>query len=45
MRDPARQPLWSAATREYLDPDRAKLGATIQAVTARLFATYPGRAK
>ena len=44
MRDPARQQLWSAATREYLDPDRAKLGATIQGVTARLFATYPTRA-
>ena len=32
------------ATREFLDPDRAKIGATIQDVTARLFATYPGRA-
>ena len=44
MRTPARQQLWSAGTREYLDPDRAKLGATIQDVTARLFATYPTRA-
>jgi hypothetical protein len=44
MRTPARQQLWSAGTREYLDPDRTKLGATIQDVTARLFATYPTRA-
>ena len=44
MRTPARQQLWTAGTREFLDPDRAKLGATIQDVTARLFATYPTRA-
>jgi hypothetical protein len=34
--------IWAASTREYLDPDPANLGATIQSVTARLFATYPG---
>jgi hypothetical protein len=45
MRTPARQQLWSAGTREYLDPNRAVLGATIQGVTARLFATYPTRAR
>ena len=36
--------LWSASTREYLDPDPARLGGTILSVTSRLFATYPGRA-
>jgi Domain of unknown function (DUF4136) len=41
MRTPARQQLWSAATREYLEPDIAKLGATIKTVAARLFETYP----
>lgn len=41
MRNPARQQLWSAATREYLEPDIEKLGASIKAVAARLFATYP----
>ena len=45
MRNPAGQQLWSAATREFLDSDRAKIGATIKDVTARLFATYPTRAK
>ena len=34
-------PLWQASMREYLDPDPAKLGDTIQRVTAQLFATYP----
>jgi Domain of unknown function (DUF4136) len=43
IRNPARQQLWSAGTREFLEADRAKLGATIRSVTARLFATYPGR--
>jgi hypothetical protein len=44
MRGPtSSQRVWSASTREYLDPDRAKLGGTIQSVTARLFETYPGR--
>ena len=33
--------IWSASTREYVDP--ANLNSTIQSVTARLFATYPGR--
>ena len=33
--------IWSASTREYVDP--ASLESTIQSVTARLFATYPGR--
>ena len=45
MRNPAHQQVWSAISREYLDPDRAKLEATIQTVTERLFATYPGRAQ
>ena len=44
MRDAAHQQLWSAMSREYLDPDRAKLPATIQTVTERLFTTYPTRA-
>ena len=39
----ASQQIWQASTREHLDPDPAKLNATIEAVTARLFATYPGR--
>jgi len=39
------QQVWSASTREYLDPDRAKLSGTIQSVTGRLFNTYPGRKK
>ena len=43
MRNPASKQIWSASTREYLDPDRAKLKDTIQTVTARLFETYPGR--
>ena len=34
-------PLWQASMREHLDPDPAKLGDTIESVTARLFATYP----
>lgn len=37
------QEVWSAATRELLDPDPAKLSTTIRAVTGRLFETYPGR--
>ena len=37
----SRQEVWSAATRELLNPDPAKMSATIQAVTARLFETYP----
>ena len=41
MRTPARQQVWSAATREYLEPDIDKLGATIKTVAARLFETYP----
>jgi hypothetical protein len=45
MRDPAGHQLWSAGTREFLDPDRAKIAATIQGVTDRLFATYPTRAR
>jgi hypothetical protein len=39
------QQIWQASTREHLDPDPAKLNATVEAVTARLFATYPGRAR
>lgn len=41
MRNPARQQVWSAATREYLEPNIEKFGATIKTVTARLFETYP----
>ena len=41
MRTPARQQVWTAATREYLEADIEKLGATIKTVTARLFETYP----
>jgi hypothetical protein len=37
------QQLWSASTREFVDPDRAKLDETIRAVAARLFESYPGR--
>ena len=44
MRNPAHEQVWSAISREYLDSDRAKIEATIQAVTGRLFATYPTRA-
>ena len=39
----SQQEVWSAATRELLNPDPAKLSPTIQAVTARLFETYPKR--
>ena len=41
MRNAARQQVWTAATREYLDPNLEKFGATIRTVTARLFETYP----
>ena len=41
MRNASREEVWSAATREFLDTDPAKLSATIQGVTARLFETYP----
>lgn len=37
--------LWSAGTHEFLDSDRSKLGASVQTITERLFATYPGRAR
>lgn len=48
MRSPAgngtqSQQLWSASTRQFLDPDPARLGDTVRAVAARLFETYPGR--
>jgi hypothetical protein len=45
MRNPKREQVWSAISRAYLDPDRAKLEATIQTVAGRLFATYPTRAR
>jgi len=35
--------LWWASTREFVDPDPARLTDTIQSATARLFETYPGR--
>ena len=42
MRAPAtRAELWSAITREYVEPDQ--LAATVQRVAERLFATYPGK--
>ena len=34
--------LWSASTREFVDPDPTKVTPTIQAATAKIFATYPG---
>jgi Domain of unknown function (DUF4136) len=37
------QQLWSASTRELIDPDQTKLEGTIRTATARLFDTYPGR--
>jgi len=40
--DPAKQ-IWSASTREFLDPDAAKMGDTIKTATSRLFETYPTR--
>ena len=46
MRDAkTRAQLWSAGTHEYLDSDRSRLGASVEAVTERLFATYPGRTR
>jgi hypothetical protein len=46
MRDAkTRAQLWSAGTHEFLDSDRSKLGASVQAITELLFATYPGRAR
>ena len=42
MRAPkSRTELWTAITREYVEPDQ--LAATIQRVADRLFATYPTR--
>ena len=42
MRAPAtRAELWTAITREYVEPDQ--LAATVQRVAERLFATYPGK--
>jgi len=35
--------LWSASTREFVDPDPARMGDTIRGAAARLFETYPGR--
>jgi hypothetical protein len=40
--DPAKQ-IWSASTREFMDPDPARLAETIDTATARLFETYPTR--
>ena len=45
MRKPgAEERLWSASTREFIDPDPAKLDAAIRAIVVRLFTTYPTRA-
>jgi len=42
MRSPAtRGEIWSAITREYVEPDQ--LAATVQRVAERLFATYPAK--
>ena len=43
MRNKAQRQIWTAATREYVEPGIEKFGATIGAVTARLFETYPKR--
>lgn len=37
----SRQQIWSAITREHVDP--AQLEATVTRVAERLFATYPGK--
>jgi Domain of unknown function (DUF4136) len=37
------QQIWSASTREFIDPDPAKLNDTVHSATARLFETYPGK--
>ena len=37
------QQLWSASTREFVDPDPVKLDDTIRHAAAQLFDTYPGR--
>jgi len=43
MRNTANRQIWTAATREYVEPGIEKFGATIGAVAARLFETYPKR--
>jgi len=35
--------LWWASTREFVDPDPARLTDTVRSATARLFETYPGQ--
>jgi hypothetical protein len=44
LRDPkTSKQVWAASTREHVDPDPAKLAATIPSVATRLFAYYPTR--
>ena len=43
MRDASNQQIWTAATREYIEPTIEKFEATSKMVTARLFETYPKR--
>ena len=43
MRNATQKQIWTAATREYLDPMVEKFRAAIAVVTARLFETYPTR--
>lgn len=45
MRNQKREQIWSAVSREFLDRNRAGLDTAIQAVAARLFSTYPLRAR
>jgi hypothetical protein len=41
--DATTETLWSASTREFIDPNPAAIDNTIQTATARLFAAYPTR--
>ena len=43
MRNAAQKQIWTAATREYLEPMIEKFQPAITIVTARLFETYPTR--
>ncbi len=46
LRDPATgRALWSASTREHIEPQIAKLAGTVGSVAARLFETYPTRTR
>jgi len=43
MRNAAQKQIWTAATREYLEPTVEKFRAPLRIVTGRLFETYPTR--